>query len=399
MNFLINLYKIKNPDKALTAAYVVAFSVIAAFTLAGHFTTYYIMKKQAESTELTYQLSRIKGQVQRVPYHVANFAKHATEIDQLILSQSLKEIETNHLFIVSKIIGKDTISERLTQIYYNSSFDIHSNVIRYLAIARRCVEEDLVHGDPKKICEITEELIADGLEAELSSGFDVALEGYRAETVDKIKKYHRIQVYGTIIILLVLLLEAVLIFRPLITQIKAYHRALLKQALEDPLTKLKNRRAFSQSADAELRRAQRDKTPISIALMDLDKFKLVNDTYGHDVGDAVLIHFSAMLNEHLRVGDIIGRVGGEEFAVVLPHSTDGPEAFKILNRMREIVANTPCPYTDKSGKACTLSYSVSIGLVAVVPDDQKIEELLIISDEMLYKAKDTGRNKVVLAGA
>jgi diguanylate cyclase (GGDEF)-like protein len=259
------------------------------------------------------------------------------------------------------------------------------------------VEEDIVHGDPKKICEITVDLLSAGLSSDLSTGFDVALESYRTETVQKIKKHHLIQVYGTIIILLVLLLEAILIFRPLIARIKIYHRLLLKQALEDPLTKLKNRRAFTKSAESELRQSQRNKTPVSIALMDLDKFKLVNDTYGHDVGDTVLKHFSGMLKEHLRGGDIIGRVGGEEFAVVLVRSTDGPEAFKVLDRMRELVANTPCPYTDKSGKLCYLNYSVSIGVVALVPDDQKIEELLIISDEMLYKAKDTGRNKVVLA--
>jgi diguanylate cyclase (GGDEF)-like protein len=397
MNFLTALYKIKNPAKALTVAYVFAFAVIAVFTLAGHFTTYHIMKMQAESTDMTYQLSRIRGLTQKVPYHVANFGEHGTEIDQLILSQSLNEVESSHLFLISKIMGKDTISERLKDIYYSSRFELHSNVIRFLAIARKCVEEDIVHGDPKKICEITVDLLSAGLSSDLSSGFDVALEGYRTETVQKIKKHHLIQVYGTIVILLVLLLEAILIFRPLIARIKIYHRLLLKQALEDPLTKLKNRRAFSKSAESELRQSQRNKTPVSIALMDLDKFKLVNDTYGHDVGDTVLKHFSSMLKKHLRGGDIIGRVGGEEFAVVLVRSTDGPEAFKVLDRMRELVANTPCPYTDKSGKLCYLNYSVSIGVVALVPDDQKIEELLVISDEMLYKAKDTGRNKVVLA--
>ena len=104
-----------------------------------------------------------------------------------------------------------------------------------------------------------------------------------------------------------------------------------------------------------------------------------------------------MLRKHLRSGDIIGRIGGEEFAVVLTRSTDGEKAFQILDRMRALVADTPCSYHDKNGELCSLHYSVSIGVVSLIPNDETIESLLMRADEMLYKAKDTGRNKVVVA--
>jgi len=397
MSFIASLYNVKNPANALTVAYVFAFVLIALFTLAGHGTTYYIMKKQTESTEVTYHISRLRGLVQRIPYHVNNYQAHATEVDQMLLQQAIKEVQSSHSFLTERIGLEHTISKRLSEIYFRSRFDLNANMLAFIDKVSLCGEEGYEFGDPDKICGAVSTTIHAGLLNALTSGFDVALEGYREETIRKIDEYHRLQVMGTIIIIVVLLLEAVLIFRPLIYKIKMYHRLLLKQALEDPLTKLRNRRAFTQSATGELKRAGRDNTPVAVVLMDLDKFKLVNDTYGHDVGDTVLKHFSKMLRKHLRSGDIIGRIGGEEFAVVLTRSTDGEKAFKILDRMRSIVADTPCGYQDKNGEHCTLHYSVSIGVVSLIPKDETIESLLMRADEMLYKAKDTGRNKVVVA--
>jgi diguanylate cyclase (GGDEF)-like protein len=395
MSFLASLYNIKNPARALSWAYILAFSVIAMFTLAGHGTTFYIMKKQAESTEVTYHISRLRGLVQRIPYHIINYKQHVSEVDRMILLQAIKEVEASHEFLTEKVGKNETISPRLSEIYFRSRFEINDNMALFLDKISLCSNEDHQYGQPAEVCEQASQNLNAGLLTALTGGFDVALEGYREETIRKIDSYHRLQVIGTLIILLVLLLEGALIFRPLIHKITVYHRLLLKQALEDPLTKLRNRRAFVRSATGELRQAARDKESVSVVLMDLDKFKLVNDNYGHDVGDSVLKHFSKMLRKHLRGGDIIGRIGGEEFAVVLPRETGKDLAFQVLDRMRALVADTPCPYNDKSGKLCYLNYSVSIGVVSLVPVGETIEELLARADEMLYKAKETGRNKVV----
>ena len=397
MSFIASLYNIKNPARALNIAYIFAFTLIALFTMAGHGTTYYIMQKQTESTEVTYHISRLRGLVQRIPYHVRNYEEHATEVDQMLLQQAIKEVESSHGFLTERIGRDQTISKRLSEVYYRSRFEINANILAFIDKISLCANEGYEYGDPNKICYAVSVAINAGLLSALTGGLDVALEGYREETGRKIDEYHRLQVMGTIIIIAILLLEAVLIFRPLIYKIKMYHRLLLKQALEDPLTKLRNRRAFTQSATGELKRSGRDNTPVAVVLMDLDKFKLVNDTYGHDVGDTVLKHFSKMLRKHLRSGDIIGRIGGEEFAVVLTRSTDGEKAFQILDRMRALVADTPCSYHDKNGELCSLHYSVSIGVVSLIPNDETIESLLMRADEMLYKAKDTGRNKVVVA--
>lgn len=395
MKFIDNFFKVKNPSRALTFAYVSAFAIIAVFTVASHLTTITIMKKQTESTEVVYHLSRIRGLIQRVPYHLDNFKEHLTDVDNIILQQTLRDIEGSHGYLMARIQKVNTISERLSEIYLGSRFDLHTRVARFLAEGRVCANEDIKYGQPVALCELVLERLDAGLTTELSTGFDVALEGYRSETIRKIENYHMIQVYGTVVILAVLLLEALLIFSPLIAKIKKYHRLLLKQALEDPLTKLRNRRAFTSSAEAELAQARRVQTPVSVVLMDLDKFKSVNDTYGHDVGDAVLKHFARMLKKHLRKGDIIGRIGGEEFAVVLVRSTDAEEAYTVLDRMRRLVADTPCPYKDKNGKLASLSYSVSVGVTSLVPENERIEDILTKSDELLYQCKENGRNQVI----
>ena len=129
--------------------------------------------------------------------------------------------------------------------------------------------------------------------------------------------------------------------------------------------------------------------------MDLDHFKVVNDTYGHKVGDLVLQHFSTLMQKDLRAHDTIGRIGGEEFAIFLPQTT-ADEAQPMIERFRKRVAETPCPYIDGNGEARTISYSGSFGAAAVTDGVWTLDTLFIRADEQLYKAKEQGRNCVVI---
>ncbi len=397
MSFIASFYDPKNPSKSLTAAYVLALSIIALLTVCGHFTTYHIMKKQAESTDFTYHLSRIRGLVQRIPYHMENFANHLNEIDQEVLKQSVIELKTSHHFITSRIKADSTISPSLNNIYFHSNFRIEDNSKYYFDIIKKCIDQDIYTGEPSKVCFIAVELLGKGVVTSIVSGLDVALEGYRLETLNKIRLYHMIQIVATFIILGVLLLEAYFIFRPLIRKNAYYLRMLTRQAMEDPLTKLMNRRAFSKSLNAHIKGRAREGRNVSVAIMDLDKFKNVNDTYGHDVGDAVLVHFSKVLRKCLRTNDLIGRLGGEEFSVVLTHSEDEPpeNSYNVLERLRDFVEKNPAPYKDKNGKLQHLHYSVSIGLVRISAEDQTVDALLGQADQLLYQAKEAGRNRVV----
>jgi diguanylate cyclase (GGDEF)-like protein len=171
--------------------------------------------------------------------------------------------------------------------------------------------------------------------------------------------------------------------------------ALLKElALTDALTGLPNRRAIEDWATRQLSGAARYGFPFWVALADLDHFKAVNDTYGHDAGDRVLKAFSEILKRNSRRSDICGRIGGEEFLLVLTHAT-GENAGVVIQRVRSELASTEFNFDGNS-----LSVTASFGLAGFegtrAPD---FNRLVAQADSALYSAKRGGRNRVEIAEA
>lgn len=178
--------------------------------------------------------------------------------------------------------------------------------------------------------------------------------------------------------------------------LKAKVQAILRRYAEfnellqyDPLTKVFNRRALKTNLNAEMHRVKRYNQEVSIFMLDLDNFKTLNDTYGHDFGDKVLQKVAAFFKTHLRDIDFIGRVGGEEFVVVMP-STDKKTAAFVADRLREQLAELD--FND-NGLRVTIS-----GGVSAAPDDaEDMDVLLKKADIALYSAKNHGRNQIVQA--
>lgn len=158
----------------------------------------------------------------------------------------------------------------------------------------------------------------------------------------------------------------------------------------DGLTGLRNRRAFNQALTLEIERAARFKTPLSLALLDLDNFKIINDTHGHPCGDLVIQAMASILLKETRKIDIASRIGGEEFALILP-GTGLIRAQKLLERILDCVrrANVRCDTAPR------LNFTCSIGLASyrgkVVPDPDK---LMAEADKALYAAKKSGKNRI-----
>jgi len=178
-----------------------------------------------------------------------------------------------------------------------------------------------------------------------------------------------------------------------ITERKALLDKLRLQAHQDYLTGLSNRRHFLEQGEMELSRARRYGKPISLFMLDIDRFKEINDTHGHKAGDTVLQKLSDILRKTLRTVDILGRMGGEEFAILLPE-TGLQEAADVAERLRKIIA-----HSDVALEAgLPLHFSVSIGVAAMREKDINIDMLLNLADKALYQAKNAGRNKVCLAG-
>ncbi len=176
-----------------------------------------------------------------------------------------------------------------------------------------------------------------------------------------------------------------------ISQRKQLEDELFHQANTDSLTGISNRRHFMVEAEQEIRRARRFSRALSVIMMDLDRFKWINDNLGHAAGDAVLETIVRASQESLRESDIMGRLGGEEFAILLPE-TDLEAAVEVAERLLNHVAETPVP-TTKGVVHCT----TSLGVARLDEADNSIDDLLHRADEALYRAKNNGRNRVEVA--
>jgi two-component system cell cycle response regulator len=167
-----------------------------------------------------------------------------------------------------------------------------------------------------------------------------------------------------------------------------YHDELYKQATLDPLTRIFNRKHFNQEIESEYSRARRYGRPLSMLMMDLDHFKKVNDTYGHPAGDYVLKQTANLVKDSLRAQDIFARFGGEEFALLLPETTND-NAFALGEKIRGRIQQAPYEYNAKK-----IPVTLSIGVATLKTNHANWEDLVGEADRNLYSAKNAGRNRV-----
>ncbi len=163
-------------------------------------------------------------------------------------------------------------------------------------------------------------------------------------------------------------------------------------ASTDPMTKLYNRRYFTQISEHTLDLSKREKQKLSIIMLDIDKFKNINDTYGHQIGDDVIVTLANKLINQQRKSDVVCRYGGEEFVILLPNTTiEG--ASIVANKIREDIEALSVGLDSQN----SLNFTVSIGVSEVdIINDINIEAALKRADDALYEAKETGRNKVCI---
>ncbi len=162
-----------------------------------------------------------------------------------------------------------------------------------------------------------------------------------------------------------------------------------KLSLTDPLTNLYNRRYFEERLNEEIDRSERHNLNLSLCIIDIDDFKLFNDTEGHPAGDDILERFSRLVHESMRTIDVLARIGGEEFAVIMPQ-TDGDEAFSVAERLRNTVKHK----LDRTWKKCLKDQmTISIGISTFPADGTDIKQIISNADKALYRAKMHGKDK------
>lgn len=164
---------------------------------------------------------------------------------------------------------------------------------------------------------------------------------------------------------------------------------LMRMTQFDDLTGVHNRRHVFEVGNREFSRAKRLNNDMCAMVLDIDFFKKINDTYGHDVGDKALIVFAQSIEKRVRMTDIFGRVGGEEFIILLP-DTNLEEALSLGGALLDLVRSIAVPLADQA----PLRYTVSIGLSCIQAEDQELTDLVKRADENLYHAKQGGRDQI-----
>lgn len=204
--------------------------------------------------------------------------------------------------------------------------------------------------------------------------------------IDKQTLYLSTYYYIGMMFLLVVLLFGV---KVLFKRLAKSREEVAKQALTDPMTKLYNRRYIAEITPHLIGLAQRNNSDLSVIILDIDKFKNVNDTYGHQVGDDVIVALADVLMQETRKSDVVCRFGGEEFVILLPETpSDG--AFAVAENLRKVVEKLEVPLDD--GK--TLHFTISMGVSIVSPEDKNFDAAITRADTALYEAKESGRNRV-----
>ncbi|HPQ54742.1 MAG TPA: diguanylate cyclase, partial [Spirochaetota bacterium] len=176
-----------------------------------------------------------------------------------------------------------------------------------------------------------------------------------------------------------------------ITEKKVLENKILELSIRDPLTNVYNRRYIFNRLDKDFAKFRRDADVFSISLIDIDHFKAINDTYGHQSGDYILIEFCRILSEHVREYDLLGRYGGEEF-IIITYGSDKKQTAEKIHGILEIVRTTVFRFNDKDIQ-CTFSGGVA-DVSELQDDNLSIENIISIADYRLYNAKAGGRNRI-----
>jgi diguanylate cyclase (GGDEF)-like protein len=171
---------------------------------------------------------------------------------------------------------------------------------------------------------------------------------------------------------------------------KRLEHELIELASLDPLTKILNRRGVDNLAAREFSKIARNAVELVTVLMDIDDFKQLNDKYGHNFGDEILISVAKLLSQNMRPYDIFGRLGGDEFILILPN-TELEKALTIVERLRKLIEDYVFEVHEK-----TYRITMSFGVAEATPQTSTLGDLFPLADKALYRSKHQGRNKVTV---
>ncbi|MES2728559.1 MAG: GGDEF domain-containing protein [Pseudomonadota bacterium] len=380
------------PGRYAVCIYVLCLSVLAGMALAIFSLSDRMLAEQERVANIVTQTSRLSVLVQRAAADLDTYAAQPSIATQDQALQTIKSLGDQHqLIIISTANNHDydaAATRALDEIYFTATDPLQPKLAKFILQI-----DMMVRVPPARIALQTDQIRALKAQAhrQILANLDQAINTYENKLQSRMITLQIWQRWALLVILVVILLETLFVFIPLTRKMNAYTEALRQMALSDSLTSIGNRRYFEARGVEEIQRARRHLQPLSLCLMDLDHFKLVNDTYGHSVGDGVLRDIIHIINDALRAEDILARTGGEEFAILLPHA-DLRSASIVAERVRQAVRNAT--FLTERGEHVLVT--LSIGVASVDFDSDTIDQAMEEADAAMYDAKFRGRNQTVV---
>lgn len=382
------------PEKRLSRNYITGLIIIVMLATLTHFIMGRLLLVEQHTASVVDLASKQRMLSQRivqltygyllardVPEQEAFRGKTLEAIDQLWATH--QRLTTSPLYA--------SYHKATEAVYFQQPWVLDHKMRSFLTAAREVIHTPPVSGTfehkiMQHVSDPETEIILDTL--------NVAVQRFVQASNDAVRHLHTTLWFLYAILVLTIVLEGLFIFRPAFKRLLTRSRELMDQARTDALTGCHNRRSFNLLADATYARFKRYHDPCALLVLDIDKFKAINDTYGHATGDTVIASLADTCVNTLRKSDIFGRLGGEEFAAIV-HTSDLDKAFLIAEKLR--IQIEQMRITLANGKE--LSITVSIGLSMMSPEDTSYVEALDRADTALYQAKHNGRNQCVSIAA
>ena len=372
----------------LTNYYVGALVIVAGLTSLCHIA----LIRQIELSSRSAAIINISGRQRMLSQRIAGMtAEYRLQVpgarESLLNSTSVFEKNLQELLDETTAMPRDDKARNaLLQLYLDGPQSIQAQSQQFLSEARVLANTP---ADSPAIIPLSEQLFAQA-RSPLLDKLEAIVSVEQKQSEDSTRSLEAKQDIMLWLIFFTLTMEALVIFRPMVERITLYSTTLMTVAATDPLTGMQNRRAFLEWGDVELIRARRYHRPLSLLMLDVDHFKSINDTYGHGAGDLVLSTLAENINQTLRSIDRSGRIGGEEFAILLPE-TPLVSATLVAERIRVILAALEVAHSGS-----VIRFTVSIGVSQIASTVPNLTEALVYADRALYRAKARGRNCVVI---
>jgi diguanylate cyclase (GGDEF)-like protein len=366
--------------RRFTVAYMLAIIVIALLSAAHHIILDKVIAEQRDSAAMI----DLVGQQRMLSQRIALLAGDLAAGDKsarapLADAAGLLERTQNAVVHGGDLNVRKPLSQQARARYFQGEHPLDPVMRRFLAEARAVAAS----GQEQDAAAAVRTLRTTARDTLLPL-LDGAVTEFVSEANDRIHRLQQIRNVILVVLFATLAVQALLIFRPLVLRLGGYISSLTEQATRDALTGLLNRRYFLEIAQQLLLMSRRDASPTAVLAIDLDHFKRINDTLGHRAGDAALRRFAEITRDTVRRSDLIGRMGGEEFAVVLlgvDRHAARIVAEKLRRRFEEDKPKDSPPFT------------ASIGVV-LAGEIESISDLLNHADAAVYVAKQNGRNRV-----